>query len=169
MKQANIAAKLLFKDNLTIATAESCTGGMIASELVNFSGISAHFKEGFVTYSNEAKIKRLGVKSETLNLHGAVSAKTAAQMALGVKKCAGADIGIATTGIAGPLGGTEEKPVGLVFIGCAYKDKVIIRRFVFSGNRYKIRLSAVKQAFTLICDTIIGRETAHTNLNEKDK
>lgn len=154
MKQADKAVKLLFKYNLTIATAESCTGGMIASELVHFSGISEHFREGFVTYSNDSKIKNLGVKANTIDTCGAVSEETAAQMAVGVKKVSGSDIGIATTGIAGPDGGTSEKPVGLVFIGCAYQDKVVIRRFVFSGNRYQVRLIAVKQAFQLVCDVV---------------
>ncbi|MBR1628299.1 MAG: nicotinamide-nucleotide amidohydrolase family protein, partial [Lachnospiraceae bacterium] len=147
MKQANKAAKLLFSKGLSIASAESCTGGMIAAELVGFAGMSAHFAEGYVTYSNEAKIKNLGVKESTLNEFGAVSKQTAAQMALGVQKRAGADIGIATTGIAGPDGGTPEKPVGLVYIGCAFGGKVVVRRFVFEGNRYQVRLSATKQAF----------------------
>ena len=154
MKQADRAAKLLFQKKLTIASAESCTGGMIAAELVNYSGMSAHFNEGYVTYSNEAKVKNLGVKEETLAGHGAVSKETAAQMALGVQKRSGADIGIATTGIAGPDGGTPEKPVGLVYIGCAYRNKVVVRRFTFSGNRYQVRLAATKSAFSLVADVI---------------
>ncbi|MBR1635187.1 MAG: nicotinamide-nucleotide amidohydrolase family protein [Lachnospiraceae bacterium] len=155
MKQAERTAKLLFSDGLTIATAESCTGGMIASELVNFSGMSAHFAEGYVTYSNEAKVKNLSVKEETLKKYGAVSEDTAAQMALGVQKRANADIGIATTGIAGPDGGTDEKPVGLVYIGCAYAGRVVVRKYRFSGSRYQVRLSAAKRAFELVYDTVV--------------
>ncbi len=154
MKQADKAVDLLFKYNLKIASAESCTGGMIASELVAYSGISELFGEGFVTYSNEAKEKNLGVKKETLDTVGAVSEETAAQMALGARRAAGSDIGIATTGIAGPTGGTPEKPVGLVYIGCAYKDKVTVRKYNFKGNRYQIRLDAAKRAFDLIYDVI---------------
>lgn len=155
MKQAERTAKLLFSDGLSIASAESCTGGMIASELVNFAGMSAHFAEGYVTYSNEAKVKNLSVKEETLQKYGAVSEDTAAEMALGVQKRANADIGIATTGIAGPDGGTDEKPVGLVYIGCAFAGRVVVRKFHFSGNRYQVRLSATKRAFELVYDTIV--------------
>ncbi|MBQ7677152.1 MAG: nicotinamide-nucleotide amidohydrolase family protein, partial [Lachnospiraceae bacterium] len=116
MKYADEAVHLLAQHNLTIATAESCTGGMIASRLVEYAGISAYFNEGYVTYSNEAKMKLLGVKEETLLTYGAVSEQCARQMADGVKKAAGSDIGIATTGIAGPDSGSKEKPVGTVFI-----------------------------------------------------
>ncbi len=154
MRQAKQAVSLLFKKKLTIASAESCTGGMIASELVGFAGISSAFLEGYVTYSNAAKVKCLGVSQETLDKHGAVSQETAYEMALGVRKASGCDIGIATTGIAGPDGGTPQKPVGLVYIACAYKDKVVVRRYIFDGSRYQIRYSAVKRAFSLISDTI---------------
>ena len=158
MKQANRAVKLIFQKELTIASVESCTGGMIASELVGYSGISDNFREGYVTYSNEAKVRNLGVKPETLDAYGAVSEQTAAEMALGVQRRANADIGIATTGIAGPTGGTPEKPVGLVFIGCAYKGKILVRRFLFDGNRYQVRLAATRQAFSLIADTLARSE-----------
>lgn len=156
MKQADKATELLFKNNLSISSAESCTGGMIASELVGYSGISGLFSEGYVTYSNEAKERCLGVRRETLEEYGAVSRQTAAQMALGVKRVSKADIGIATTGIAGPGGGTQDKPVGLVYIGCAYKDKVTVRKYIFEGTRYQVRLAAVKRAFELISDVVSG-------------
>ncbi len=159
MKQANQAVQLIFKNNLTIATAESCTGGMVAAELVGYGGISTHFNEGYVTYSNEAKMKNLGVRQETLESLGAVSAKPAAEMAKGVRERAASDIGVSTTGIAGPDGGTEEKPVGLVYIGCAYQDKVIVRKFLFDGNRYQVRLAATKEAFQLLFDTITGMKS----------
>lgn len=154
MKYADEAVHLLTEHNLTIATAESCTGGMIASQLVEYAGISSYFGEGYVTYSIDAKRKLLGVKEETLLAYGAVSEQCAGQMAEGVRSAAKSDIGIATTGIAGPDGGTKEKPVGTVFIACAYKNKVITRHFLFEGSRMQIRFAATKMAFKLIADTI---------------
>lgn len=154
MKEADRAVKLLFKYGISISTAESCTGGMIASEIVGYSGISEIFKEGYVTYSNEAKHKNLGVSNSVLEEFGAVSEQTAAQMAVGVRRTSGSDISIVTTGIAGPEGGTPTKPVGLVYIGCAYRDAVVVRKFNFSGSRYQIRYQSMRQAFILIRDTI---------------
>lgn len=154
MKEADRALKLLFKYGISISTAESCTGGMIASEIVGYSGVSEIFKEGYVTYSNEAKNKNLGVSNDVLEEFGAVSRECASQMAVGVRKTSGSDISIVTTGIAGPEGGTKDKPVGLVYIGCAYKDSVIVRKFNFSGSRYQVRYQSMRQAFVLICDTI---------------
>lgn len=139
-------AKLLVAQKKTIAVAESCTGGEIASQLVRYPGISEVFLEGCVTYSNEAKMKRLGVLAETLVACGAVSKETAMEMAEGIAKTAGADIGIATTGIAGPDGGTEDKPVGLVYIGLYNKGTVEAKEFHFAGNRNKIRERATFQA-----------------------
>ncbi len=158
MKYADDAVHLLAEYNLTIASAESCTGGMIASELVNYPGISAFFNEGYVTYSNEAKQKLLNVKEGTLIKYGAVSEQCAREMAQGVLAASGSKIGIATTGIAGPDGGSEEKPVGTVYIACAYKDKVITRQFLFSGSRMQVRFQATKMAFKLIMDTIYRLE-----------
>ncbi len=123
------------KEILTISTAESCTGGMIASKLVDVSGISSSFMEGIVCYSNEAKIKRLNVKKETLEKYGAVSEETAREMLLGLKT----DVAIATTGVAGPNGGTIEKPVGLVYIGVRVGKEIEIIRKEFKGERNKIR------------------------------
>ena len=108
--------ELLLERKLTLTTAESCTGGMVASRIVDVPGASGTLMQGIVTYSNEAKEKYLGVKHETLKEFGAVSSETAEEMALGAVWVAGADVGIATTGIAGPGGGTPEKPVGLVYI-----------------------------------------------------
>src|SRR5690606_33632394 len=110
-------AKLIKSKGYTIATAESCTGGMIASRLINYPGISEVFMEGMVTYSNSAKENRLGVKSETLKKYGAVSEEVAIEMAIGIANTAKTNIGISVTGIAGPDGGSEEKPVGLIYIG----------------------------------------------------
>lgn len=122
-----VVAKLLIEKKLTISTAESCTGGMIASTLINYPGISEVLLEGAVTYSNEAKHKRLGVKNETLDKYGAVSEETAMEMAIGIAKTAGTDVSIVTTGIAGPGGGTKEKPVGLVYVGIYVKGKVEVQ------------------------------------------
>ena len=130
------------KKPLTISTAESCTGGMIASKLIEVPGISENFIEGIVSYSNEAKIKRLKVKKETLEKYGAVSEEVAREMLAGLKT----DIGISTTGIAGPGGGTKNKPVGLVYIGIKVKDEVKIFRRELKGDRNKIRQRAMMHA-----------------------
>ncbi|MDF2699870.1 MAG: damage-inducible protein CinA [Haloplasmataceae bacterium] len=135
-----IIVDLLTDKKLTIACAESCTGGMISSYLVDVPGSSIVFLEGMVTYSNEAKISRLGVKEETLDKFGAVSEETAFEMAKGIVLKSGANIGIVTTGIAGPGGGTDEKPVGLVYTAICYKDKVLVFKNIYNGDRYKIRL-----------------------------
>ena len=135
----DVVGKMLVEKGLTIATAESCTGGMVAARLINYPGISSSMIEGVVTYSNEAKIKRIGVKEETLNKFGAVSEETAKEMAEGIAKTAGSHIGISTTGIAGPGGGTEEKPVGLVYIAMYYNNEVEVRRLNLTGSRQRIR------------------------------
>lgn len=127
---------------LTISTAESCTGGMIASKLIEVPGISENFIEGIVSYSNEAKIKRLKVKKETLEKCGAVSEEVAREMLAGLKT----DVGISTTGIAGPDGGTKDKPVGLVYIGIKVKDEVKVFRRELKGDRNKIRQRAMMHA-----------------------
>ncbi|MCC0703469.1 competence/damage-inducible protein A [Clostridioides sp. ES-S-0049-02] len=137
-------SKLLVEKNLTIAVAESCTGGLVSSSLINYPGISSVFLEGCVTYSNEAKMKRLGVKKETLEDFGAVSEQTAIEMAEGVAKGLGANIGISTTGVAGPGGGTEEKPVGLVYTAIYINGKIIVKKNIFNGDRRKIRLRATR-------------------------
>lgn len=124
---------------LTVTTAESCTGGLIAARLVNVAGASQVFGRGFVTYANEAKEEELGVKHETLQQHGAVSKQTVKQMARGAAEHGKADVAIAVTGLAGPDGGTKEKPVGLVYVGIFYKDKVYWQEFHFKGNRSTIR------------------------------
>lgn len=137
-------SKLLVEKNLTIAVAESCTGGLVSSSLINYPGISSVFLEGCVTYSNEAKMKRLGVKKETLEEFGAVSEQIAIEMAEGVSKGLGANIGISTTGVAGPGGGTEEKPVGLVYTAIYINGKTTVKKNIFNGDRRKIRLRATR-------------------------
>ena len=139
--------ELVKKLGMNISTAESCTGGMIASRLIDVPGVSEIFKEGIVSYSNDAKMKRLGVKKETLEKYGAVSEETAREMVMGLDS----DVAIATTGIAGPDGGTPEKPVGLVYIGIRVRNDVYIEKRFFNGDRMKIRERAVSQSlFSLI-------------------
>ena len=136
--------------NLKIAIAESCTGGMLASALIDVAGVSEVFLEGFVTYSNEAKVKRLGVKETTIARDGAVSEACAQEMAIGLQKIAGADVVISITGIAGPSGATAEKPVGTVYIGIALGASVQVYLCHFSGNREKIRIRSRDQALYLL-------------------
>jgi len=146
--------KLLEKNELTVTTAESCTGGMLAARLVNVAGVSEVFREGFITYSNKAKRKLLGVQKSTLKKYGAVSEKTVKEMAKGAALITDSDASLAVSGIAGPDGGTEEKPVGLVYIGCYVNDKVTVREFKFKGNRSKVREQSVVKALTLLRECI---------------
>lgn len=142
--------RLMADKGLTLAVAESCTGGLLASEIVNVSGASQVLLEGLVTYSNESKMSRLQVKPGTLEAFGAVSAETALEMAVNLKAATGADAAIAITGVAGPGGGTPEKPVGLVFMTIILKDRVIPFSQVFNGNREKVRLRSTNQALYLL-------------------
>ena len=137
-------ASVLVERNLTISVAESCTGGLVSATLINYPGISSVFMEGCVTYSNEAKISRLGVKKETLDKYGAVSEEIAKEMAEGIASNFNTNIGLSTTGIAGPQGGSEEKPVGLVYMGICINGKTTVKKFIFSGDRQSIRLRATK-------------------------
>ena len=139
----------LTNKHYTIAAAESCTGGLLAAAIVNVSGASAVLNCSFVTYSNEAKERLAGVRHETLSQYGAVSSQTAGEMALGCARAAGADVGLSTTGIAGPDGGTREKPVGLVYIGCAVHERLTVERYMFSGDRFSVRQQTVKAALDL--------------------
>lgn len=139
----SVLAELLIKKNMTIAVAESCTGGLLSATLVNYAGISKVFIDGAVTYSNEAKIKRLGVKKDTLDKYGAVSSQIAIEMAEGIAKTANTNIGLSTTGIAGPDGGTTDKPVGLVYIGMYLNGVTKTKQLNLLGNREKIRTKTV--------------------------
>lgn len=142
--------EILCNNKLTISTAESCTGGMVAAKLISYPGISSAFLEGAVTYSNEAKIRRLGVKKETLDVYGAVSEETAREMVEGIVKESSSNTSIATTGIAGPGGGTNEKPVGLVYIAVHVNDNTTIEKCNFSGNREEVRVSATNYALKML-------------------
>ncbi|MBR3761241.1 MAG: competence/damage-inducible protein A [Lachnospiraceae bacterium] len=132
-----------------ITTAESCTGGLISARLVNVSGASDCFGRSFVTYANEAKMEELGVSEDTLKQFGAVSEETAREMALGAQRHAKADVAVAVTGIAGPTGGTPEKPVGLVYVACAVKERVWVKRYWFGGNRAKNRENTATVALAM--------------------
>lgn len=151
----------LSEKGLKISTAESCTGGLLSERITNVSGASAVFDCGVCSYSNDIKHKVLGVREETLSVLGAVSSETAMQMAEGVKALSGADIGVSTTGIAGPTGGTPEKPLGLVFVGICAKDKAYPIKLMLGGNpkmpnsRSYIR-SATADAVFLTVLSILG-------------
>lgn len=147
---AEEVVELLKMDELTVTTAESCTGGLLAARLVDVPGVSEVFKQGFITYSNKAKRKLLNVKKTTLKEFGAVSEKTAREMAKGAILASGADAAIATTGIAGPDGGTEEKPVGLVYIGVSVRGQMYVEEYHFEGERSEVRESTVQAALALL-------------------
>lgn len=151
----DVVVRLLKKYELTVTTAESCTGGLLAGRIVNVPGASDVFREGYITYSNKAKRKILDVSKTTLKKYGAVSEQTAREMAAGGVFATDADVCIAVTGIAGPDGGTEEKPVGLVYIACYLKDHVSVEEFRFRGNRQKIREQTVVQALDLLRRSIL--------------
>lgn len=149
----------LLKDrNETVAIAESCTGGLTLATLIGCSGASAVVREGCVTYANEAKISRLGVKQETLDTFGAVSKEVAIEMAEGIAKTSGANLGISTTGVAGPDGGTPEKPVGLVYVAVSYNGNTAVKEFRFAGSRNKIRGRATFNALNFARKTIVDSE-----------
>jgi nicotinamide-nucleotide amidase len=146
----SVVVKLLKEKHLTLATAESCTGGLLTGRLVNVPGVSDCLREGFITYSNEAKMKYLGVREATLREFGAVSPQTAEEMALGAAKASGSQAALAVTGIAGPEGGTKEKPVGLVYIACSINKNVTVKEYRLNGNRQKIRDLSVICALDLL-------------------
>lgn len=145
-----ITGKMLSEKNLSISTAESCTGGMLSSRITDVSGSSSYFVGGVVAYSNEFKIKFLDVKEETLREFGAVSEETAKQMAEGVRKHFNTDIGISTTGIAGPGGGTDKKPVGLVYIGYSDKNVTFASKFLFGNFRERNKKRAAQMALEIL-------------------
>jgi nicotinamide-nucleotide amidase len=147
-------AMLLKNKNLSIATAESCTGGLIAHTLTNISGSSEYFDRGVITYSNRSKIELLNVPKQNLKQFGAVSKQVAISMSEGIKKKSNVDIGISTTGIAGPAGGSEKKPVGLVFIAVTNNNGTIVKKFNFSGNRSQIKSSICNASLELLLEIL---------------
>jgi len=151
--EEQIVKKLLEK-NYTVTTAESCTGGLLAGRILNVSGASGVYNEGRITYSNEAKERLLGVSHETLEKYGAVSEQTAREMAEGAAKAAKAEVGLSTTGIAGPSGGTPEKPVGLIYIGCHINGKTYVKECRFQGSREENRNAAVEAVLELLLEKL---------------
>ncbi len=145
-----VVSQLLIDGKKTIATAESCTGGLIGARLTDVPGSSAYFERGVITYSNRAKTELLGVPAEMIERHGAVSEQVAILMAEGVRKLAGTDYGLSATGIAGPAGGTPQKPVGLVYIGFAHENDSFAQRFVFGEDRKANRERAAQAALNLV-------------------
>lgn len=148
---------LLIRNHYTVTTAESCTAGLLAGRIMNVTGASEVYNEGYITYANSAKEKLLGVKHETLETHGAVSPETAYEMAAGAAQAAQAEASLAVTGIAGPGGGTKEKPVGLVYIGCCVDGHVRVQEYHFTGSRSENRASAVEEALLLLKEEMLGR------------
>lgn len=162
----SVVLDLLRQKRLRLATAESCTGGLLAGRITSVSGASKVFKSGVVTYSNKAKKKLLHVKKTTLKEQGAVSERTAKEMVIGVCKEQKAEAGLSITGIAGPLGGSDKKPVGLVYIGCCVGGTVKVKEYHFSGNREKIRQNSVTAALILLRKCLLEFEKEDT-LQEK--
>lgn len=157
MKLEKKIGEILQDRSLTLGLAESCTGGLIASRITDVPGSSAYFMAGLVTYSNKAKTKFLSVPDKIITRHGAVSNIVAERMAKGVRAAAGVDVGLSITGIAGPAGGSPEKPVGTVFIALATKKNVYVRKFLFSGNRREVRRRSAEEALTMLLDYLEGR------------
>ncbi|PNX45572.1 MAG: competence protein ComA [Thermoplasmata archaeon M11B2D] len=149
----------LRKQNRSIATAESCTGGLLAHTLTNVSGSSDYFDRGVITYSNRAKNEMLGIPEELLKKHGAVSKEVAAAMAQAIRQNARVDCGLATTGIAGPTGGTKDKPVGLVYIALSTKDTLIVKQFLFSGDRISNKENTCTKALELILELLSKKKS----------
>ena len=150
----NKISLILKTQNLKIATAESCTGGLIAHTLTNISGASDYFDRGVVSYSNKSKTELLGVPEKLIDKYGAVSNPVAKAMADGIRVKSEVDIGISTTGIAGPTGGTKEKPVGLVFIAISTKDNVSVKKYQFGGNRIQNKYDTCKAALDMLYDNL---------------
>jgi nicotinamide-nucleotide amidase len=154
-----VVGRLLSEQGLRLAVAESCTGGMLAARITNVAGSSAYFERGVVAYSNEAKAQILGVAPETLERRGAVSEPCAREMAEGVRRTSAAELGVSVTGIAGPAGGTADKPVGLVFIGLADGKETHVRRFHFRGGRSWVRTLSVHAALDMLRRRLLGDES----------
>lgn len=156
IKAAENLVELLSASGLVCATAESCTGGLVAAAITDVPGSSAVFAGGVVSYANEVKRDVLGVKEETLADHGAVSPETAAEMAAGVRSLMKCDIAVSLTGIAGPGGGSDEKPVGLVWFGLADKTGVRTEKAIFPGDREEVRRRAVVHALGMLTVAAAG-------------
>ena len=153
-KQSQELLKICKLNKMYITTAESCTGGMIASSIVSINGSSSIFKSGIVTYSNESKAEFLKIPLESININGAVSETIAFQMAQNVLDIMNSTVSIAVTGIAGPSGGNNDKPVGLVWIAVGTKKTILTKKYLFQGNRLKIRQKTTLEALKFANDVI---------------
>ncbi len=145
----------LLDKKLKIATAESCTGGLIAHSLTNISGSSNYFDRGIVSYSNTSKSEILNIPKKLLEEYGAVSEPIAKKMAENIRKLSKVDFGISTTGIAGPTGGTKDKPIGLVYIALSTKKDIIVKKFLFRGNRINNKISTCNAALSMLYEYLI--------------
>jgi nicotinamide-nucleotide amidase len=162
-KMERVVEKALTRRRMTLAVAESCTGGLICHWLTNVPGSSECFKQGIIAYGNSAKTSLLRLPEETLKKFGAVSKETVEAMAKGVREVSSADIGIATTGIAGPGGGTTEKPVGLTYIGLAQGSKVVSEKHHFSGGRELIKIQAAQAALDFARRNLVSADCGEEN------
>jgi PncC family amidohydrolase len=154
MNLVNKVSDELKKHQMTVATAESCTGGLLAHTLTNISGSSKYFECGVISYNNEAKMTLLGIPEPLLKKHGAVSKEVALAMARAIQQRTSVTYGVSTTGIAGPTGGTKDKPVGLVYIALSTKDAVVFKQFRFTGDRLANKESTCTEALKLLLETI---------------
>jgi len=162
MTTARTIAKLLTDRKLTLATAESCTGGLISHTLTNIPGSSNFYLGGVMAYANDIKVRFLGVRADLIRKHGAVSAPVAQAMALGIRRKTKADLSLSVTGIAGPSAGTRTKPAGSVYIALSSLRKTVVKRFLFKGTRLEIKRQATKAALNLIEKILQGtRHSAH--------
>ncbi|MEA2576365.1 MAG: nicotinamide-nucleotide amidase [Chloroflexia bacterium] len=154
------AHQLLLRTGLTVSVAESCTGGLLGAALTELSGSSGYFLGGVMAYADTAKVRLLGVDERTIMAHGAVSGPVALEMAVGVRRVTGSDIAISITGIAGPSGGTEQKPVGTTYIGLSGLGNEQVERFVWSGDRAANRAASVQAALRMLVELLEGRLSA---------
>jgi PncC family amidohydrolase len=159
IKLVNKVSDELKKHQVTVATAESCTGGLLAHTLTNISGSSEYFDRGVISYSNKAKQEILGVPEDVLKKYGAVSKQVAEAMAQAIRQQASVDYGLATTGIAGPTGGTKDKPVGLVYIAIATNGSVVVKRFLFSGDRLTNKESTCTATLELLLELLSQKKS----------
>jgi len=153
-----VVGRLLTEHKLTIALAESCTGGLIAHRLTNVPGSSAYLIGGVVSYANEAKERMLGVSHQTLQEHGAVSEETAREMSRGIRRLLQTDVALAVTGIAGPSGGTPEKPVGLTYIALAAADLERCERYLWQGDRWANKEQSAEAALAMLREYLEARQ-----------
>ncbi|MFX1537320.1 MAG: CinA family protein [Promethearchaeota archaeon] len=162
-------AKLLIERKWTLATAESCSGGLLSHRLTNIPGSSAYFLCGYIVYSNQSKIELLGVSPKTIESYGAVSAQTALEMAKGARQRTKATLAISVTGIAGPGGATLTKPVGLVYLGLSSPEEALFQQFNFTGNRLAIKLQTTQSSLKFLKEYLLDIETTTSSSGSSNK